>query len=108
MNTIETCKKWSKIKLDYPKNLYNPITNRNIIHLGPKYIELEKICKKFKFNIEDLKDINIERKKKIILKQPLNKQLCKLWRNEKEVNPITHRGIKKDGIIYKEIKTNCK
>ena len=74
---------------------------------GPKYNDLQKLCNKLKFTSDDLRDIDIERKKKQILTKPLNKKLCKLWKHDKDVNPITNRNIKEEGIIYKEIRKKC-
>ncbi len=107
LDEINLCKKWHKIKLEYPKKLFNPITNYNIKKYGPKYNELEKLCKKYNFTSNELKEINIERNKKSKLTKPLNNVLCKIWKKDKDINPITNRHIQESGIIYKEIKNNC-
>ena len=107
--TKNICKKWNKIKLQYPNNLFNPITNRNIIKFGPKYIELEKLCKKLKITEKELEDIIINKNinKKEIIKKPVTKKICKLWKNNKNINPITNRIIKINGPIYRELSNKC-
>ena len=108
-NTKEICKKWGKIKLTYPNELFNPNTNRNIKKYGPTYNELEKLCVKLKLTKNDLEDVIIEKKQKQkqILTKPLNKKLCKVWNGNKEINPITNRKIKEEGYIYKAINKKC-
>ena len=108
-NTKEICKKWGKIKLTYPNELFNPNTNRNIKKYGPTYNELEKLCVKLKLTKNDLEDVIIEKKQKQkqILTKPLNKKLCKIWNGNKEINPITNRKIKEEGYIYKAINKKC-
>ena len=108
-NTKEICKKWGKIKLTYPNELFNPNTNRNIKKYGPTYNELEKLCVKLKLTKNDLEDVIIEKKQKQkqILTKPLNKKLCKIWNGNKEINPITNRKIKEEGIIYNTINKKC-
>ena len=106
-DNIDICKKWNKIKLLYPNKLYNPLTNRKIIVDGKTYKDLEKLCKKIKFDIDDLDDVNIKKVKKTKLTKPLTKELCKKWINDKFKNPITNKSIKRQGEIYKEIKHKC-
>jgi len=78
-----------------------------VIKRGPKYNELDKLCKKFKFTEKDLEDVIVEKKKKKILTKQLNNKLCKLWKQDKIINPITNRKIKKNGPTYKEINKKC-
>jgi hypothetical protein len=44
---------------------------------------------------------------KTYLSQPLSKELCEKWDNNKLINPITNHKIKETGSIYKELKRNC-
>ena len=102
------CMQWSKIKLDYPNNLYNPITKAQINRDGPTYKKLEKKCKDFNIRDSDIRDVNVANPKKNLEKKVLNKALCLEWRDTRDVNPLTNKFIQKDGKTYKDIKRQCK
>jgi hypothetical protein len=68
---------------------------------------LEKLCKKLKFTEKELEDIIIEKNKKALLKKPVTKKICKLWKNDKNINPLTNRIIKSKGPIFKELNNKC-
>ena len=102
------CMQWTKIKKDYPDNLYNPKTKAQINKGGPTYKNLEKKCKDFKIRESDIDSIKIANPKKNLEKKVLNSALCLEWNENREVNPLTNKFIQKDGKTYKNIKKQCK
>ena len=47
---IQICQEWYQNKLNNPLNPINPLTDYTVKQNGPKYRELENLCKKVKIN----------------------------------------------------------
>jgi hypothetical protein len=104
----ELCKKW----IDN-KNI-NPITSRKITETGAVFKNLKKQCHKIlninhdkKNDKNDKNDNNdnndMKKQKKIIITD----ELCKKWIENKNINPINNKKIRKNGSIYKEFYKHC-
>lgn len=102
---IQICQEWYQNKLNNPLNPINPQTEYAVKQNGPKYRELEKLCKTVKIIIND-KDIPIINKK-TVLGQPLTPELCEKWMKDKFKNPISNYTIRPTAAIYKELAAEC-
>lgn len=101
----QICQEWYQNKLNNPLNPINPITEYTVKQNGPKYRELEKMCKTVKIIIND-NDIPII-DKKTVLGQPLTAELCEKWMKDKFKNPISNYTIRSTAAIYKELAAEC-
>ena len=101
----QICQEWYQNKLNNPLNPINPITEYTVKQNGPKYRELEKMCKTIKIIIND-NDIPIINKK-TVLGQPLTAELCEKWMKDKFKNPISNYTIRSTAAIYKELAAEC-
>ena len=102
---IQICQEWYQNKLNNPLNPINPLTEYTVKQNGPKYRELEKLCKTVKIIINDT-DIPVINKK-TVLGQPLTDALCEKWMKDKFKNPISNYTIRPTAAIYKELAAEC-
>jgi hypothetical protein len=100
------CQEWHQNKLNNPLNPINPYTEYTVKKNGPKYRELEKLCKTVKININNNDNLKIY-KKKTVLTEPLTAELCEKWMKDKFRNPITNYQIGIKAAIYKELAAEC-
>jgi hypothetical protein len=99
------CQEWHQNKLNNPLNPINPLTDYTVKQNGPKYRELENLCKKVKIIIND--NVQPVINKKTVLGKPLTVELCKKWMNDKFKNPISNYQIRETAAIYKELAAEC-
>ena len=100
---INKCSQWEFIKLKYPKNPYNPYSNKHIKVNGVTYNNLNKHCKGVPVN--NMVKINKKNNKQQL--ETDNKELCDKWLRRKTINPTTGRIISKTGPIYKKYDKIC-
>jgi len=100
------CQEWHQNKLNNPLNPINPYTEYTVKKNGPKYRELEKLCKTVKIN-DNIIDNQNKYKKKTVLTKPLTAELCEKWMKDKFRNPITNYQIGIKAAIYKELAAEC-
>jgi len=101
--TKENCIEWMKNKD------INPLTKYKITYKGKVYKEIEKKCKEF--NIED-NDIKINAEdiyyiKKKIFKEPIQKMHCEKWLKNKYISPFTNYGINEKSPKFKTLTREC-
>jgi len=97
---INKCSQWELIKVKFPKNPYNPYSNKNIMVNGATYKNLDKRCKGIPIN----KKIKLSSGKQ---KNEENQDICDKWLKKKNINPVTNRKITKNGSIYKQYDKKC-
>ena len=102
----QICQEWHQNKLNNPLNPINPYTEYTVKKNGPKYRELEKLCKTVKIN-DNIIDNQNKYKKKTVLTKPLTAELCEKWMKDKFRNPITNYQIGIKAAIYKELAAEC-
>lgn len=102
----QICQEWYQNKLNNPLNPINPYTEYTVKKNGPKYRELEKICKTVKID-DNINNNQNKYKKKTVLTQPLTAELCEKWMKDKFRNPITNYQIGVKAAIYKELAAEC-
>ena len=102
----QICQEWYQNKLNNPLNPINPYTEYTVKKNGPKYRELEKICKTVKID-DNINNNQNKYKKKTVLTQPLTAELCEKWMKDKFRNPITNYQIGVKAAIYKELDAEC-
>ena len=99
------CKTWYQNKLNNPLNPINPETGYAVKQNGPKYRQLDKLCKNVKIVIDNIDNPIIN--KKTVLGEPLTVELCEKWMKDKFKNPISNYQIRETAAIYKELAAEC-
>ncbi len=104
MNAVKICDEWRK------NPLVNPETKRAIKADGPKYKELQKLCKDKTSTPKGKEQSPPKGKEQSPPKGSPNSgisDICKKWFENKGVNPRTGAGIKVGGPTYLKSFVSC-